>query len=91
MYSTALSTVRGISIHSTSNNTILVLTAVDSIGLLVGDLNAELLLAPCQYQNHFLANPMILVSYLFNSHHNLNSVQAVQSEVIREVGGAVDL
>lgn len=81
----------GISIHSAPNNTTRVLTAVDTIGLLVGDLNAEFLLVPCQYLNQFPANPMISVSYLLNSHHNLNSVQAVQSEVVREVGSAVDL
>lgn len=43
---------------------------VDSVGLLVGDLNAELLL---------------------NSHHNLNSIQGIQTKVVREVGRAVDL
>ena len=29
--------------------------------------------------------------YLLNSHHNLNGVQAVQTEVIREVRRSVDL
>lgn len=32
-----------------------------------------------------------MLPYLLNGHHNLNGVQAVQSEVIREVRGAVDL
>lgn len=30
-------------------------------------------------------------TYLFNGHHNLNSVQTVQSEIVCEVGAAVDL
>ena len=47
-----------------------VLTAVDLVGLLVGDLNAELLL----YR-----------------HDNLDGVQAVQAEVVAEVGGGLDL
>ena len=48
----------------------LVLTAVDLVGLLVGDLNAELLL----YR-----------------HDDLDGVQAVQAEVVVEVGGGLDL
>ena len=47
-----------------------VLTAVDLVGLLVGDLNAELLL----YR-----------------HDDLDGVQAVQAEVVAEVGGGLDL
>ena len=48
----------------------LVLTAVDLVGLLVGDLNAELLL----YR-----------------HDDLDRVQAVQAEVVAEVGRGLDL
>lgn len=32
-----------------------------------------------------------LGAYLLNSHHNLDGVQAVQTKVVREVGGAVNL
>ena len=46
------------------------LTRVDSVGVLVGDLDAELLL---------------------DSHDDLDGVKAVQAEIVREVGGGLDL
>lgn len=30
-------------------------------------------------------------AYLLNGHHDLNGIQAVQTEVVREVGNTVDL
>jgi len=30
-------------------------------------------------------------TYLLNGHHHLDGVQAVEAEVVREVGGAADL
>lgn len=32
-----------------------------------------------------------MLSYLLNSHHNLNGIQAVQTEVVREVSSGLDL
>lgn len=66
-----------------------VLTTVDSVGLLVGDLNAELLLTDSLIECSSGKSPA--KPYLLNSHHNLNSIQGIQTEVVREVGRAVDL
>lgn len=59
---------------------------MDSIGLLVRNLNAEFLLTVS-----ILLSTNDITTYLLNSHHNLNSVQAVQTEVIREVRDAANL
>jgi hypothetical protein len=62
-------------------------TAVDGIGLLIGDLDAE-----------FLGDVSIRILHcscsetnLLNSHDNLYGVETVQSEVVVEVGLGVEL
>lgn len=65
---------------------------MDLVGLLVGDLKAELLLA--KWSDLFWAifsEEKDWGAYLLNGHHYLDGVQAVKTEVVREVGGAVDL
>ena len=64
-------------------------TAVDGIGLLVGDLNAELLLQVRTIISFPKARQQSI--YLLNGHHDLNGIQAVKTEVICEVGAGVDL
>lgn len=62
------------------------LTAEDAVGLLVRDLNAEFLRERQQPSRRPLGETNLL-----NGHHHLNGIQAVQPEVIGEVGGRVDL
>lgn len=98
MYSTAFSTVRNIFVSSgqscASRSSDLKRTAVDLVGLLVGDLNAELLWELLDI-HHILCNWSFPEgkwgAYLLDGHHNLNCVQAVKAKVVGEVGSAVDL
>lgn len=66
---------------------------MDLIGLLVGDLDAEFLLT--QKSENCLAASFSegndSGAYLLDGHHHLDSVQAVQTEVVGEVGDTVDL
>lgn len=99
MYSTAFSTVRTQSyvslLHAMLNSPRLArstLTTVDLVGLLVGDLNAELLLEGGLAIGAVGVFPEgKRIAYLLNGHHDLNGVQAVKAEVVGEVGDASDL
>lgn len=62
---------------------------MDRVGLLVGDLDAELLLG-CQYNGSSLMRYGVC-AYLLDGHHDLNGVEAVETEIVREVGGGLDL
>ena len=57
-------------------------TTVDSICLLIRDLNAEFL-RRCQ---NLIQLFRLLKTDLLDRHHNLNGVQAVQAKVVREMG-----
>lgn len=74
------------------------------VGVLVRDLDAELLYPKTQTISHpsIVFSPRVapacvcvlsmrLKAYLLNSHHDLNGVQAVQTKVVREVSGRGDL
>lgn len=62
-------------------------TAVDSIGLLVGDLNAELL----YWRQSCFCISISSATNLLNSHNNLDGVQAVKSKIVGEVCGGGEL
>lgn len=65
---------------------------MDLVGLLVGDLNAELLLEGWLAIGAVGVFPVgKRIAYLLNGHHDLNGVQAVKTEVVGEVGDAGDL
>jgi hypothetical protein len=65
---------------------------VDLVGLLVGDLNAELLLSrSLESWLLIFSEGNKLSAYLLNGHDNLDGIQAVQTEVVGEVGNTVDL
>jgi hypothetical protein len=66
---------------------------VDLIGLLVGDLEAEFLLAKWSdfCSAAIFSEEKDWGAYLLDGHHHLDGVQAVKTEVVGEVGGAVDL
>ena len=77
-------------------------TAVDLVGILVRDLNAELLLRTSKPDVEDIStaagDPTAakhgtggVVSYLLDSHHNLHGVQAVQTQVVGEVRRFGDL
>lgn len=79
---------------------VLLLTRVDGICVLVGDLDAELLYyIPVSAMNSYLLCDQELSSalhkgqspYLLNGHHNLDGVQAVQAQVVGEVCVGLDL
>lgn len=63
-------------------------TAVDSIGLLVGDLNAKFL-----YARLIIKLPLgkHVTTNLLNCHDDLDGVQAVESKVVGEVCGGGEL
>ena len=62
-------------------------TTVDGIGLLVGDLNAELL----QYcQNCFAYTPCIATD-LLNCHNHLYRVETIETEIVVKVRFSVEL
>lgn len=68
-------------------------TAVDLVGLLVGDLDAELLLVQL---SETCTVPVFSEgknssTYLLDGHHHLDGVQAVKTEIVGEVGNTVDL
>lgn len=61
---------------------------MNCVGLLVGDLDAELLLN-CQ---RLFCHPRVYgYANLLNCHHNLNGVQAVKTKVVGEVRGGSEL
>ena len=71
-------------------------TAVDRVGVLVWDLNAELLYGTtrqhmCCRSKRTGIRPLRASPYLLNSHDHLDGIEAVQSEVVREVCGLGDL
>lgn len=68
-------------------------TAVDLVGLLVGDLDAELLLVQLSETCTVpvFSEEKNSSTYLFDGHHHLDGVQAVKTEIVGEVRNAVDL
>lgn len=64
---------------------------MDLVGLLVRDLNAELLLKQSENCAIGFSEENISATYLLNGHDHLDGIQAVQTEVVGEVRDAVDL
>lgn len=62
-------------------------TAVNSIGLLVGDLNAEFL----QYSQLALPHAASIATNLLNCHDYFYGIQAVKTKVVVEVGLGIEL
>ena len=62
-------------------------TAVDSIGLLVGNLNTELL-QTCQFR---LKGIPFMLTDLLNGHDHLYSIETIKTEIVVEVRLAVKL
>lgn len=61
------------------------LTTPDGVGLLVWNFNAKLL-EMCVNTSYFETIGLCRMAYFLDRHHNLDSVQAVEPEILVEVG-----